>query len=121
MIATGECPRRVCSGRLSYYGHSNAAVLNGGWDRWEEEGRPISKASTRLHHPLYTPSQYQAFLPNFPGCKPILTTPTLSSSTRAPPMNMPHGHLPNAITWDWMNGVPVEGWDTVRPADELAD
>src|SRR5690606_13221428 len=30
------------------------------------------------------------------------------------------GHLPGAILWDWMNGVPVGSWDALRPTDELA-
>ena len=29
------------------------------------------------------------------------------------------GHLPGAICWDWMNGVPLQGWETMRPATEL--
>ena len=33
---------------------------------------------------------------------------------------MAAGHLPNAINWDWMNGVPTEGWETLRPTGELA-
>jgi len=27
---------------LKYYGHSNAKVLNGGWQRWVSEGRPVT-------------------------------------------------------------------------------
>ena len=29
---------------LRYYGHENARVLNGGWNRWVDEGRPVTSA-----------------------------------------------------------------------------
>ena len=27
---------------LSYYGHTNVKVLDGGWKKWVDEGRPLS-------------------------------------------------------------------------------
>ncbi|MEJ5221850.1 MAG: rhodanese-like domain-containing protein, partial [Tepidiforma sp.] len=32
---------------LTYYGHTNVKVLNGGWHRWLTEGRPITFHATR--------------------------------------------------------------------------
>lgn len=32
---------------LNYYGHGRAKVLNGGWDAWLAEGRPLTNANTQ--------------------------------------------------------------------------
>src|SRR5262245_36315248 len=32
---------------LHYYGHTNVKVLNGGWNKWFAEGRPVSLDSPR--------------------------------------------------------------------------
>ena len=29
------------------------------------------------------------------------------------------GHLPGAISWDWLNAVPVESWECSRDSEEL--
>lgn len=36
---------------LSYYGHNNVVVLDGGWNKWVAEGRPVS---TVVPHPVPT-------------------------------------------------------------------
>jgi thiosulfate/3-mercaptopyruvate sulfurtransferase len=105
---------------LSYYGHTNSAVLNGGWDRWEEEGRPISKAITLPTPTHFTATPTPALLAELSWVQSHLDDPNVVVVDTRTPKEYTDGHLPNAINWDWMNGVAVEGWDTVRPAGELA-
>jgi thiosulfate/3-mercaptopyruvate sulfurtransferase len=105
---------------LAYYGHSNAAVLNGGWDRWEEEGRTTSKSITLPEPQRFTATPVPAFLAELPWLQSRLEDPSVVLIDTRTPTEYAAGHLPNAINWDWMNGVPVEGWDAIRPADELA-
>ncbi|MDP9472389.1 MAG: rhodanese-like domain-containing protein, partial [Chloroflexota bacterium] len=40
---------------LTYYGHSGAKVLNGGWQRWVEEGRPVTFRETVAEPGRFTP------------------------------------------------------------------
>ena len=40
---------------LKYYGHSNAKVLNGGWQRWVSEGRPVTFHQTVVEPGHFTP------------------------------------------------------------------
>ncbi len=104
---------------LARYGHTNAAILNGGWDRWAAESRP---ATTEV--PVVQPAH---FVPR-PADDEIAARPWLLGrlndgdvviiDTRTPG-EFGQGHLPGALNWDWMNGVPVETWDTLRPAEEL--
>lgn len=105
---------------LAYYGHGNAAVLNGGWDRWEEEARPISQAITLPTPTRFIANPIPSHLAELSWLQSRLEDPNIVLIDTRTPNEYAAGHLPNAINWDWMNGVPVAGWDTVRPADELA-
>lgn len=40
---------------LRYFGHRNARVLNGGWNRWIAEGRPITNAPPAAAETRFTP------------------------------------------------------------------
>jgi thiosulfate/3-mercaptopyruvate sulfurtransferase len=40
---------------LNYYGHTQVKVLNGGWDKWLAEGRPISNATPQPPQATFTP------------------------------------------------------------------
>jgi thiosulfate/3-mercaptopyruvate sulfurtransferase len=105
---------------LAYYGHSNAAVLNGGWDRWEEEGRAVSQATEPPAPTRFTPRPVPAYLAELSWLQAHLDDPNVVLIDTRTNNEYAAGHLPNAIAWDWMNGVPAEGWDTMRPAEELA-
>src|SRR5262245_49718309 len=37
------------------FGFDNAAVLDGGWDKWKAEGRPVSTASCTYPQATFTP------------------------------------------------------------------
>ena len=40
---------------LSFYGHDAVAVLDGGWNRWVEEGRQVESGEVSLPHAQFTP------------------------------------------------------------------
>lgn len=104
---------------LARYGHTNAAVLTGGIDRWQEEGYPVSTEPVMPEPAIFTPRPDETQFASFEWLQSRLgSSDTLIIDTRTP-REYGFGHLPTAIVWDWMNGVPVEGWDTLRPAEEL--
>lgn len=105
---------------LAYYGHSNAAVLNGGWDRWQEEGRASSNSVELPTPTTFTPSPNPNLLAELAWLQARLDDPNVVLIDTRTPNEYASGHIPNAINWDWMKGVPVAGWDTVRPSEELA-
>lgn len=105
---------------LIYYGHPNVAILNGGWDRWEEEEHPTTTTS-----PLPTPTRFvprpdASHLAELNWLQEHLDDPNLIVIDTRTNGEYDAGHLPGALLWDWMNGVPVGSWDAVRPTDELA-
>ncbi|HSM58476.1 MAG TPA: sulfurtransferase [Candidatus Sulfomarinibacteraceae bacterium] len=104
---------------LTRYGHTNVAVLNGGIDRWQEEDLPVSTEAT-----VSTPASFHLQ----PQDEHLATRECLEEQidnsnvvlldTRAPG-EFAAGHLPGAICWDWINGVPLGSWDAMRPPGEL--
>ena len=104
---------------LAYYGHTNAAVLNGGWDRWQEEQRPISQTIQPPTPTRFTPRPTSSHLAELSWIQSHLDDPNVVLVDTRSKNEYDAGHLPNAIAWDWMNGVPVGSWDTVRSSDEL--
>ncbi len=39
---------------LNYFGHTNTALLNGGWTKWAKESRPTTAEATRMAPSLFT-------------------------------------------------------------------
>lgn len=104
---------------LIRFGFSNAAVLNGGWDRWQEQGRP--QTATK---PVVAPTTFplkpaddtlaeHSWLRQQSNREDLVIIDTRTAKEYA------QGHLPNAINWDWMNAVPVGAWELMRDAEEL--
>lgn len=105
---------------LACYGHQQSAVLTGGWDRWQEEGRPWTTEATMpssAHFEIQQPPGDHS-APH-PWLVSQLQRPDLLLLDTRSPGEYAQGHLPGAICWDWMNGVPLQGWDIMRPAAEL--
>ena len=104
---------------LHHYGGRSAGVLNGGWDRWQEEGRDTVKEPD-------TAGSVPERVGRFEG----RTNPDVAADyqrvsegaargdvvlldTRSS-VEFDQGHLPGAISWDWFNAVPVDSWDCSR-------
>ena len=104
---------------LHFYGHSAAAVLDGGWDRWTDEGRTVTDQAPEAVRtsfeaiPSRDVSADQEWISERPpgdGHK-ILDTRTQTEFEL--------GHLPEAVLWDWFNAVPPGSWNCARDVDEL--
>ncbi len=104
---------------LHHYGHAAVAVLNGGWDRWRDEGG----ASVEGIEPA-TPGRFEAS-PNADVhadfgwmTDRVRAADAVLLDTRTPG-EFDRGHLPGAIAWDWFNAVPPDAWDASRDPAEL--
>jgi len=106
---------------LHAYGHERASVLNGGWDRWVEEGGPTTTDDARPPEARFTARIEPRVRADFEwiaaqegdGRAVMLDTRT--------PAEFEAGHIGGARCWDWFNAPPVDGWDAARPVDELLD
>ena len=124
---------------LHHYGVRSVGVLNGGWDRWREEGRGTTGAQSpegpalepegpplerEDGPPLEPADRFEAHLsPDVAadhewiadrvGREGIVFLDTRSNT------EFDQGHLPGAIAWDWFNAVPAESWESSRDSEEL--
>jgi thiosulfate/3-mercaptopyruvate sulfurtransferase len=100
-------------------GHARVALLDGGWDRWREEDRPTSTEPVRPAPAAFHPRPADEHLATRAWLLARLDDPQLAIVDTRTPVEYAQGHLPGALSWDWLNGVPVGSWDAFRPAGEL--
>lgn len=102
-----------------HYGHTGVAALNGGWDRWLDEGGAAASGEERV-----APGRFEAT----PGADVHAETTWIVERIEAgeavlldtrSPAEFARGHLPDALSWDWFNAVPAGSWDVSRDPDEL--
>ena len=102
-----------------YYGHERIAVLDGGWDRWVDEG-----GGAAVGEELVAPGHFEAtpstdvfadadWIDRRLGAGDAVFVDT---RTRA---EFDRGHLPGAICWDWFKAVPTGSWNVSRKPAEL--
>jgi len=106
---------------LHRYGHERAAVLNGGWDRWVEEGRQVATGPESWPEGDFVPVPRSDVLAERDWIRERLEgggLRLLDTRTRA---EWEGGHLPGAASWDWLAAVPPGSWDVARDTAELLD
>lgn len=106
---------------LEYYGYPDARLLDGGWDRWALERRPVTR-----EEPQVTPTQYKVrpqeeLLATHEWVLAHLKNPeVLFVDTRSTQeYHAPDGHLPGAVNVDWMETLTFRPLPGMRPAVEL--
>jgi thiosulfate/3-mercaptopyruvate sulfurtransferase len=118
------------------YGHQDVRLMDGGRQRWLDEGRPITAEIA-----AYPPASYAAMEPNF-GLRAFrddiaaalgqdgialvdVRSPKEYSGEVLAPENLPQegaqrgGHVPGAANVPWATAVAADG--TFKPTAELAD
>jgi thiosulfate/3-mercaptopyruvate sulfurtransferase len=109
---------------LNYYGHTEVAVLDGGWNMWITEGRPVT-----AEVPQIEPAKFEAH-PNpriYRNADQVLAT--LHTETKLLDVRTPQefagessraknkGHIPGALNIPRTDLVAKDG--TILPANEL--
>lgn len=114
---------------LTYYGHPDVKVLNGGWQRWLDEGRPATFRETVPPPGQFTPRPNEAMRTRLDDLKTrcadpevqILNVlwPDMYAGTDNPFANKRTGHIPGSVN------VPIERFfvdadvPTLKPAADL--
>jgi thiosulfate/3-mercaptopyruvate sulfurtransferase len=112
---------------LNYFGHTNAQLLDGGFDLWTREERPVSKQD-----PDAAPADFIAR----PDSSLIATLDTLSAVARDPEHRaqiidtrrkgenqgtfrraIRSGHIPGSVNIEWSEALKKDG--TFKDAEEL--
>lgn len=114
---------------LNYYGHAQARVLHGGWQRWLEEGRPATFRETVPERGRFTPRPNEGMRVRLdelrarhaePGVRVVnVLPPEMYRGTDNPFGNKRVGHVPGSVN------VPIERFfadqatHVLKPAAEL--
>jgi thiosulfate/3-mercaptopyruvate sulfurtransferase len=114
---------------LNYYGHTNAKVLNGGWNLWLKQGRPVTmaqpqaKAATpftpRADNSLYATAEH--IMANLDSPEVVVLDVRSDgewdgSNKRG---NKRGGHIPGAVHMEWVNNLTSDDEKRWKSADEL--
>ena len=113
---------------LNYYGHTNVKVLNGGWKKWYDEGRPTSISAAAAQPSTFTPNANSDLVCTLDygvanvGNDDVVFLDVRSdgewdgSNSRG---NARSGRIPGAVHLEWLNFITDDSHQTIKPADEL--
>jgi|YNPBryulayer2012_1023412.scaffolds.fasta_scaffold00414_5 thiosulfate/3-mercaptopyruvate sulfurtransferase len=89
---------------LNYYGHTRVAVLDGGWNKWVAEGRPVTDKLPRIATTVFTPRPQPAWMRTADQVMARLDTSTRLIDVRTPQefngewsRAARYGHIPGAV------------------------
>jgi len=104
---------------LTYYGHQKAKVLNGGWQRWQAEGREVSTEDEKPEPSRFSPAVKPKRIILFEELKVRFAEPAVKllnllphaywSGADNPFGNRHPGHIPGAANIDSNNFVDRDG------------
>jgi len=113
---------------LSYYGHTNVKVLNGGWRKWFDEGRPATLEVPDVPLKRYTAMVNRDVVCTLDyGVACLGKTDTVFLDVRSDGEwegtndrgNRRVGHVPEAVHMEWLNFVTDDDYRTFKPAHDL--
>ena len=109
---------------LRYYAHDNVRVLNGGWNRWINEGRPVSSEILSVPRAIFTPILDPSWRKSWEDVHRIIGTGAQIVDARDEGQYVGRirrgprgGHIPGAVNVPRESLVEADGrW---RPLSEL--
>ncbi len=113
---------------LNYYGHTNVKVLNGGWRKWFDEGRPVSIDSPEQGEATFTPRANPNLLCTVDyGVSRVGGDDTVFLDVRSGGEwegttdrgNKRVGRVPGAVHLEWLDFVTDDSHKTFKPAAEV--
>jgi thiosulfate/3-mercaptopyruvate sulfurtransferase len=104
---------------LEHYGHRDARILDGVWDRWTAEGRKVTQEVVEVSPRRYLARPEPGRLATLEWIRDNLQRPDLVLLDARSPGEYAAGCLPGAVNVDWMEAVAFGGQHMLKPATEL--
>ena len=114
---------------LTYYGHADVRVLNGGWQRWVDEARPVAFRETEPERGRFTPRPNEDMRVRLaelrerhadPAVRVVNALwPELYTGANNPFGNKRAGHLPGSVNLPIERFFAGEEVPRLKPAPEL--
>jgi len=110
---------------LRWLGHDNAAVLDGGFAKWQREGRPVTAESPATEQTTFVPTLVRPTVSAMGVAASLPRHDLLLLDARAAeryrgdvePLDAVAGHIPGALNRPYARNLGADG--TFRPAREL--
>ena len=112
---------------LNYYGHTNAKVLNGGWDKWLAEGRPATTDVPKSKTATFTARPQEGLIARWEYMRDSIgqanrTLLDVRSDDEWTGVNKRGtkrgGRIPGAVHLEWLNFIDSKSKE-FKPATEL--
>ena len=113
---------------LSLYGHTNVKVLNGGWRKWFDEGRPLSIDPPPARDTNWAPQRQPGWVCTLEdGLAAVGDPDTLFLDVRSPAEwdgsndrgNSRAGRIPGAVHLEWTDLMDTDRARSFLPADKM--
>lgn len=113
---------------LRYFGHTGARVLNGGWNKWLAEGRPVTRQAPTLARTAFVARPRPEALARLEDVRACIHRPgAIILDVRSPEehtgenprSNKRGGRIPGAVNIEWTRSLTDDERRTWRPAAEL--
>ncbi len=112
---------------LEYYGHAQAKVLNGGWNKWVQEKRPVTAAVPDPQPVAFAVKPDPTKLSLVDDLLTDLKRPDVVILDARSPGEYSGfdvrarrgGHIPGAVNREWVRNLTTDAVKTFRPAAEL--
>ena len=113
---------------LNYYGHTNTKVLNGGWRKWFDEGKPMSMDRPSEANVTFTPRANADLICTLEdGVSAIGSQDTVFLDVRTDGEwegtndrgNRRAGRVPGAVHLEWVNFLTADSHRSFKPASKL--
>jgi thiosulfate/3-mercaptopyruvate sulfurtransferase len=113
---------------LNYYGHSRVRVLNGGWNLWLKQARPVTMEEPKVSAGPFTPRANESLYATAEHIMANLQRSDVvvldvrsdgewnGTNTRG---NKRQGHMPGAVHLEWTHNLTPDDEKRWKPAEEL--
>ena len=113
---------------LNYYGHTNAKVLDGGWKKWFDEGRPVSIDPPVPIEVTFTPSSDDTLICTLDQAVSKIDDSDVvfldvrsdgewdGTNSRG---NSRSGRVPGSVHLEWLNFITDDKYHTIKSPSEL--
>jgi thiosulfate/3-mercaptopyruvate sulfurtransferase len=115
---------------LDYYGHTRCRVLNGGFRKWWQEGRPLTQEQPHVERAVFRAGPLRDTICRLDDVKAAIEDGSVVIwDVRSPDeytgrerrQNKRAGHIPGAVNLEWLElTAPPARSGLLLPADEIA-
>jgi thiosulfate/3-mercaptopyruvate sulfurtransferase len=104
---------------LEFFGHEHVRILNGGFRKWQSEGRPTTAENPGVPPGDFTPKPNGALIATSQWVAAHLKDPAVKLVDARSAGELTGGHVPGAVNIDWSRTIESGDINTFRPAEQL--